>query len=113
MTSNPNLRFAKYRLTSALAASRPWFRNVDQIWLKPKCHTTPLRVGFRHLDCAERIGMSARWASHWRGVRHARIAREEVFITTKLWNTNHRPERVRTAFAASCARLGISIWIFT
>jgi aldehyde reductase len=35
------------------------------------------------------------------------IAREDVFITTKLWNTNHRPERVEPAFAASCARLGI------
>ena len=36
------------------------------------------------------------------------IAREEVFITTKLWNTNHRPERVEPAFDASCERLGIN-----
>jgi aldehyde reductase len=36
------------------------------------------------------------------------VAREDVFITTKLWNTNHRPERVGPAFDASCARLGIS-----
>ena len=36
------------------------------------------------------------------------IAREDVFITTKLWNTNHRPERVEPAFDASCERLGIS-----
>jgi aldehyde reductase len=36
------------------------------------------------------------------------IAREEVFITTKLWNTNHRPERVEPAFDASRERLGIS-----
>ena len=35
------------------------------------------------------------------------IAREDVFITTKLWNTNHRPERVEPAFDASCERLGI------
>jgi alcohol dehydrogenase (NADP+) len=35
------------------------------------------------------------------------IAREDVFITTKLWNTNHRPDRVETAFDASCERLGI------
>jgi aldehyde reductase len=36
------------------------------------------------------------------------IAREELFITTKLWNTNHRPERVEPAFDASRERLGIS-----
>jgi alcohol dehydrogenase (NADP+) len=36
------------------------------------------------------------------------IAREDVFITTKLWNTNHRPERVGPACNASCERLGIS-----
>jgi diketogulonate reductase-like aldo/keto reductase len=30
-----------------------------------------------------------------------------VFITTKLWNTNHRPERVEPAFEASCQRLQV------
>lgn len=29
----------------------------------------------------------------------------DLFITTKLWNTNHRPERVLPAFEASCRRL--------
>jgi aldehyde reductase len=37
-----------------------------------------------------------------------KIAREDVFITTKLWNSNHRPERVEPAFDASCQRLGIN-----
>ena len=36
------------------------------------------------------------------------ITRQDVFITTKLWNTNHRPERVEPAFDASRERLGIS-----
>ena len=36
------------------------------------------------------------------------IARDDVFTTTKLWNTNHRPERVEPAFDASRERLGIS-----
>jgi diketogulonate reductase-like aldo/keto reductase len=35
------------------------------------------------------------------------VKREDIFITTKLWNTNHRPERVRSAFDASCRRLQI------
>ena len=35
------------------------------------------------------------------------IAREDVFVTTKLWNSNHRPERVRPAYEASCRRLQV------
>ena len=33
------------------------------------------------------------------------IKREEVFIATKLWNNNHRPERARPAFEASLKKL--------
>jgi len=33
------------------------------------------------------------------------IRREDVFVTTNLWNTNHRPERVKPAFDASRRRL--------
>ncbi len=33
------------------------------------------------------------------------IARENIFVTTKLWNSNHRPDRVEPAFMASLDRL--------
>jgi diketogulonate reductase-like aldo/keto reductase len=33
------------------------------------------------------------------------VPREDLFVTTKLWNTNHRPERVRPALEASLGRL--------
>jgi aldehyde reductase len=35
------------------------------------------------------------------------MAREDIFVTTKLWNSNHRPERVEPAFQASLDRLGL------
>jgi len=35
------------------------------------------------------------------------VRREELFVTTKLWNNNHRPERVRPALQASLNRLGL------
>jgi alcohol dehydrogenase (NADP+) len=35
------------------------------------------------------------------------ISRSDIFVTTKLWNTNHRPERVAPAFEASLDRLGL------
>jgi diketogulonate reductase-like aldo/keto reductase len=34
-----------------------------------------------------------------------KIKREDVFVITKLWNTNHRPERVKPAFEASLVKL--------
>jgi diketogulonate reductase-like aldo/keto reductase len=33
------------------------------------------------------------------------VRRKDVFVGTKLWNNNHRPERVRPAFEASLRRL--------
>ena len=39
--------------------------------------------------------------------RAGAIRRDDVFVTTKLWNTNHRPERVTPALEASLRRLQI------
>jgi diketogulonate reductase-like aldo/keto reductase len=67
-----------------------------------------LEAGFRHFDCAERYRNEEAIGSAMREVFEAgEIKREDVFITTKLWNTNHRPERVKPAFEASCRRLQI------
>ncbi len=67
-----------------------------------------LEVGFRHFDCAERYRNEQAVGDAMQEVFKAgAIRREDVFITTKLWNTNHRPERVRAAFEGSCRRLHI------
>jgi alcohol dehydrogenase (NADP+) len=39
------------------------------------------------------------------GLAAHEIARQDIFITTKLWNTNHLPGRVESAFEASLDRL--------
>jgi alcohol dehydrogenase (NADP+) len=65
-----------------------------------------LAAGFRHFDAAERyrneseVGLALQ-----EGLAATGISREEIFVTTKLWNTNHRPERVEPAFEASLKRL--------
>jgi alcohol dehydrogenase (NADP+) len=65
-----------------------------------------LDAGFRHFDCAERyrnereVGVALQ-----AGLAANGIARENIFVTTKLWNSNHRPERVEPAFVASLDRL--------
>jgi aldehyde reductase len=65
-----------------------------------------LEAGFRHLDCAERYRNEEQVGEAIReSIRGGSFARGDLFVTTKLWNTNHRPERVRPAFEASRARL--------
>jgi alcohol dehydrogenase (NADP+) len=65
-----------------------------------------LEAGFRHFDCAERYGNEREVGEALKTGRAAGgIAREDIFVTTKLWNNNHRPERVEPAFNASLDRL--------
>ncbi len=69
---------------------------------------TALEVGFRHFDCAERYRNEEAVGDAMQAMFKAGIVRrEDVFVTTKLWNTNHRPERVKPAFDASLRRLQI------
>ncbi len=67
-----------------------------------------LDVGFRHFDCAERYRNEAAVGDALQAAfAVGRLGRDDVFVTTKLWNTNHRPERVRPAFDASRRRLRV------
>lgn len=67
-----------------------------------------LHAGFRHFDCAERYRNEEQVGIALQEVMASgTIRREDLFITTKLWNTNHRPERVQPAFEASCRRLQV------
>src|SRR4051794_1341558 len=68
-----------------------------------------LEAGFRHFDCAERYRNEREVGEALQaGLAAGGIARKDVFVTTKLWNSNHRPERVQPAFEASLGRLGLN-----
>jgi len=65
-----------------------------------------LSVGFRHFDCAERYrNEEAVGEAIAEAIADGTVQREDLFVTTKLWNTNHRPERVKAALEASLRRL--------
>ncbi|MGC1303070.1 MAG: aldo/keto reductase [Caulobacteraceae bacterium] len=65
-----------------------------------------LEVGYRHLDCAELYGNEDVVGEAIQEAFQAGIVRrEDLFVTTKLWNNNHRPERVGPALEASLRRL--------
>jgi diketogulonate reductase-like aldo/keto reductase len=69
---------------------------------------TALKVGYRQFDTAElyrneAIVGEALSESFDEGV----LRRKELFLVAKLWNNNHRPERLRRAFEASLQRLQV------
>lgn len=65
-----------------------------------------LETGFRHFDCAELYANEAVVGEALQeAFAEGTVHREDLFITSKLWNTNHRPERVGPAIDASLRRL--------
>jgi diketogulonate reductase-like aldo/keto reductase len=67
-----------------------------------------LAAGFRHLDCAERYQNEAAVGEALQeAYSSGTVRRKDIFVTTKLWNTNHRPERVGPAYEASRQRLQV------
>jgi 2,5-diketo-D-gluconate reductase A len=67
---------------------------------------TALDIGYRHIDTAtlyeneEGVG---------RALRDSGLAREEVFVTTKVWNTDQGYDETLRAFDASMERLGLDV----
>ena len=71
-----------------------------------KATIAALEAGFRQLDSAERYRNEKEVGEAVQEVfKEGKIKREDVFIATKLWNSNHRPKRVKPAFDGSLKRL--------
>jgi diketogulonate reductase-like aldo/keto reductase len=63
-----------------------------------------LKVGYRHVDTASLYGNEE---DVGRGVRGSGVPREEVFVTTKLWNSDHGYDSALSACERSLRRLGL------
>ena len=63
-----------------------------------------LEAGYRHIDTAAMYGNEA---SVGRAIRDSGIAREEIFVTTKLWNSEIREHNEENALKASLEKLGM------
>ena len=108
MTTSDTLRYARIDLAHGSGAiPAVGFGTLIPDPLATRQATkTALEVGFRHLDCAERYrNEEAVGDAIQDAFKAGMLRREELFVTTKLWNTNHRPERVKPAFDASRRRL--------
>ena len=63
-----------------------------------------LSTGYRHVDTARIYGNEADVGA---GLRVAGIAREEVFITTKLWESDHGHDSAKAACRESARQMGL------
>lgn len=70
-----------------------------------KAVTWALEAGYRHIDTAAMYGNEADVGE---AIRASGLPREEVFVTTKLWFTEHGYEPAQRAAKASLERLGLS-----
>lgn len=63
-----------------------------------------ITAGYRHIDTAKvyenEVGVG-------QGIKAAGVPREELFVTSKLWNTDRGYEATKAAFQASLDRLGL------
>jgi alcohol dehydrogenase (NADP+) len=70
--------------------------------------TSAIDLGYRHLDCApiyqneKEVGEALRLA-----LKSDRLKREDLWLTSKLWNDAHAPKDVQPALEASLKDLGL------
>src|SRR6202047_2918262 len=101
MVESDNLRYTKMALNNGSGAIPALgFGTLIPDPVATKIATkAALEAGFRQLDASERYRNEKEVGEAMQEVFKAgKIKREEVFIATKLWNNNHRPERVNPAF---------------
>ena len=66
-----------------------------------------IAVGYRHIDCAHIYGNEAEIGEAFAEVFAGQVQRKDLWITSKLWNNAHKPERVRSAVLESLKNLQV------
>src|ERR1700691_4029098 len=108
MVENDKLRYTKMALNNGSGAIPALgFGTLIPDPIATKTATkAALEVGFRAFDASERYRNEKEVGEATQEVFKAgKIKREDVFFATKVWNNNHRPERVKPALEASLKRL--------
>ncbi|MGO1316401.1 MAG: aldo/keto reductase [Cellulomonadaceae bacterium] len=65
-----------------------------------------LETGYRHIDTAAAYGNEAEVGA---AIAASGLAREDLFVTTKLWNADHGYDAALRAFETSRATLGLDV----
>ncbi len=63
-----------------------------------------IRAGYTHIDTAQAYGNEE---SVGEGIRESGVKREDLFVTTKLWNSSHSYDLTMSSFEESLKKLGM------
>ena len=66
-----------------------------------------IELGFRHIDCAAVYGNERLIGESFRRALAGGVARDELWVTSKLWNNRHAPKDVAQACEQSLRDLGL------
>lgn len=78
--------------------------------LAPQVVHEAVRAGWRHFDCACDYGNErAVGAGLAQALAEGLCRREDLWVTSKLWNTYHEPQHVRAACERSLRDLGLDV----
>lgn len=67
---------------------------------------TAIKIGYRHFDCAAVYGNEKEVGEALSAaLKDGDITREEIFVTSKLWNDSHAPKDVRPALEQTLSDL--------
>lgn len=66
-----------------------------------------IQIGYRHIDAACDYGNELQAGEGIQAGIEGGVKRDELWVTSKLWNTYHRPEHVRAACERSLSDLGL------
>ncbi len=67
-----------------------------------------LEIGYRHIDCAAIYGNEAEVGQAIAdGIAAGDVTRQELWVTSKLWNDSHRRQHVRPALEKTLTDLGL------
>ncbi|MBN2314405.1 MAG: aldo/keto reductase [Sedimentisphaerales bacterium] len=83
-----------------------WKSEPDQVYEAVK---EAIRLGYRHIDCASAYGNEAEIGQALSECfKENVVTRDEMWITSKLWNDAHAPEDVEPALDKSLSNLQLS-----
>jgi alcohol dehydrogenase (NADP+) len=67
-----------------------------------------IEIGYRHFDCAFFYGNEAEIGQAIAdAIKNGEVKREDLWITSKLWNNRHRKEHIKAAFEITLRDLGL------
>lgn len=80
--------------------------NADKTKVADAVEFAVNKVGYRHIDCASIYGNEKEIGKAFENIKQAgHVKREDLFITSKLWNTDHRADNVVKACKKSLSDL--------